>query len=213
MVNLVSDIKELYYKQGLSTNEVATKLGVSIWSIISTMRRCGLIRRKPSETIRLKFIRSPKSYQIKRTLTNKEKQLKVAGLMLYWAEGVKSSNNTIDLANSDAKMIRLFISFLKTIYQINEAKLRILLYCYSNQNVDSLINYWVKITGVAKKQFIKPYVRHDYNKNKIHKMPWGLVHVRYNDQRLFIQIAQDIQSSISKMNLGTGDRVVKCTCL
>lgn len=194
----INKVKSLYYKQGLSIYDVGEKLGVGAWQIIKVMKKHNMPRRTPAETNRLKFLKSPKSYQSKGTLTNLEKQLKIAGLMLYWAEGVKAYNSTVDFANSDPKMIKLFLQFLRLIYQVNESKLRVLLYCYSNQNVNKLVQYWGRITKISHKQFIKPYVRSDYKNCKTNKMPFGLIHIRYNDKRLFAKIKKDTKIFIKQ---------------
>jgi len=41
---------------------------------------------------------------------------------------------------------------------------------------------------VPVQQFTKPYVRKDYKIEKIDKMPYGLVHIRYADKKLYLQI-------------------------
>lgn len=191
----VEKVKSLYYKKGLSARKVGERFGVSAWTVIKFMKRHKLSRRTSAESNRLNFIKSPKSFKIRSSLTKKEENLKIAGLMLYWAEGVKVGKNAVDLANSDPVMIKLFLLFLKEIYQVDKSKLRVLLYCYSNQDVQQLINYWSKITKISKTQFIKPYIREDFRQSKSNKMPQGLVHIRYNDQRLFSQIKEDIKKA------------------
>jgi len=50
MANLPLDlIRELYYKEGLSTTEIAKKLKVTPWMVIKFMKRMGLPRRTFSE--------------------------------------------------------------------------------------------------------------------------------------------------------------------
>ena len=120
--------------------------------------------------------------------------------MLYWAEGSKRGKNTVDFANSDPKMIQLFLHFFRSIYQINENKLRVLLYCYANQPVPILIEYWSNVTGIPIGQFTKPYVRSDYQIAKSDRMPSGMIHVRYNDQRLLDQLKSDIENFTNSYN-------------
>jgi len=192
----IEKVKNLYYKKGLSAREVGERLDVPVWQVIRFMKKYKLPRRTAAETSRLNFIRSPKSFKIKSSLTEKEESLKIAGLMLYWAEGVKIGRNTVDFANSDPAMIKLFLRLLREIYQVNESKLRVLLYCYSNQEVKRLISYWTKITKIPETQFIKPYIRQDFRQSKSGKMPYGLVHIRYNDQKLFTQIRKDIKKTV-----------------
>jgi hypothetical protein len=187
----IDQIKILYNQEGLSTTEIANYLKVSKWKVISFMRKNKLIRRSAAESNKIIFERTPLTFRIKTKLKYKEKMLKIAGLMLYWAEGNKGGS-TVDISNSDDKILKLFLKTLRDIYQINESKLRILIYYHSNQNIQYLKDYWSSSLGISQKQFIKPYIRKDFNSKKINKMPFGLVHIRYNDKRLLIQILKDI---------------------
>jgi len=78
----------------------------------------------------------------------------------------------------------MFLRFLREICGITEKKLRVYLYCYENQSPKNLISFWSKETKILKTQFTKPYVRKDFRLDKIDKMPYGLVHIRYADKKL-----------------------------
>jgi len=114
---------------------------------------------------------------------------------LYWAEGGKEvcrngqwRGTSVNFANSDPKMVKLFLRFLREICGVNEQRLRVHLYCYANQDIDYLKKYWQEITNISLTQFIKPYVRHDFLPEKKDKMKYGLVHIVYSDKKLFLQI-------------------------
>ena len=167
------------------------------------MREYGLERRSPAETNNIAYIKQEPCYRLKEHLTSEEEKLKVAGIMLYWAEGYKNlgkqiRGGTVDLANSDPEMIKLFIKFLREICGIDENRLKVHLYCYANQNIDSLKKYWRGITGISLKQFIKPYIRNDFLPEKIGKMKYGLVHIVYSDKKLFLQIKKWISQYLTE---------------
>lgn len=185
-------ISSLYNGCGLSTSEIAIKYNVSKWSVVSFMRRNGIERRKPSETRKIQFERQTLTYQKKARLNFADKLLLVSGLSLYWAEGSKANKFTVDFANSDEKMLCLFIKMLRQIYGITESKLRIYLYCYSNQKPDRLVDFWAQKLDIPDRQFSKPYIRTDFRIGKENKMPFGLVHIRYSDKKLHRQIMNDI---------------------
>jgi hypothetical protein len=88
-------------------------------------------------------------------------------------------------------MILVFLNFIRKIYQVSEEKLRILLYCYSDQDVKELTKYWSNLTKISEKQFSKPYVRDDF-KISSRKMQHGLIHIRYSDKKLFLEIEKII---------------------
>jgi len=112
----------------------------------------------------------------------------IAGITLYWAEGSKTTDGTVDFANSDPKMVKLFLRYLRECCRVAEDKLRILLYCYANQDIEKLKNYWSKVTKIPVNQFTKPYKRKDFLEEKVDKLPKGLVHIRYSDKKLLNQI-------------------------
>lgn len=180
----IKQVKKLYYKEKLSVRDVAKKLNVSIDAIFYCMRKNDLKRRKKEESNFIRYERSTPSFKLKKTNNEKLKILKTIGVMLYWGEGYKTGKNTVDFANSDKDIIVLFLRFLRKICGVNEKKLRVFPYFYNNQQIEKNINYWSKITKISKKQFTKPYIRKKYKKNKIDKMPHGLVHIRYSDKKL-----------------------------
>ena len=127
------------------------------------------------------------SYHPKEILNTNEEKLKIGGLMLYWGEGSKKSDNGIDFANSDPIMISYFLKFFRTIYNPTEKRLRALLYTYHDNNIPEQIKYWSNITKIPVSQFSKPYTR-STSQQKHDKMPHGLVHVRYYDKRLLLHL-------------------------
>lgn len=189
-------VKKMYYQKGFSAREIAKEFSVSIDAVYYFMRRNALMRRSLSEQNAILFYRKKPSFKlIKRKLSRKEEALKNLGIMLYWCEGSKwPGEQQVDFVNSDPEMIRIFLKFLREICGIKEKKLRVLLYCYSNQNVENLIEFWSNLTTISKLQFTKPYIRKDFNPNKIGKMPYGLIHIRYCDKKLLIIIREWIEN-------------------
>jgi len=192
-------VKDLYRNKKFTMLEIAKKLGVSIDSVVYCMRKNKIKRRSFSEANAIVFKNKKLSFHEKIRLSSIEEKLKIAGLMLYWGEGYKSfKNSSIDFTNSDPDMILIFIKFLRTIYKVDEKRFRIYLYCYSNQNIKSLINFWSKLTKIPREQFSKPYVRKDFRENG-RKMQYGMIHIRYADKKLFLSIMESIEEVKLKM--------------
>ncbi len=179
------------YDSGLSMREVGEYFAKSVWSTNSVMRKHNIICRKRNETNKLQFLKSPLSFTPKTALNEKEKLLKIAGVMLYWGEGAKKNTHSVDFANSDPDMILVFLKFLRQIYQVDESRLRIYLYSYNSLPTNDLITYWSKLTRIPPSQFSKPYIRHK-SELKHDKMQHGLIHIRYSDIRLFNLIMNEI---------------------
>ncbi len=186
-------VKDFYYKDKLNMREIAEKLRVSIDAVVYFMRKHDLSRRNFSEMNKLRFDRKIPSFKKRPIDSICKRELKAIGSMLYWGEGYKSEKSSfVDFTNSDSEMVAMFLKYLRNTYQINEKKLRVLLYCYANQNVNDLIQHWGKLTQIPKNQFIKPYIRQDYNVNNLRKMQFGMVHIRYIDKKLLLDIKESI---------------------
>ena len=180
-------VKNLYFKKLYSAREVADVLNISIDAVYYFMRRQDIKRRGLSEQNKIVFERKPISFRVKSKLSQEDQKLKTVGVVLYWGEGYKAASSAgIDFTNSDPHMIAVFTHFLRRICGVNPDRLRVLLYCYSNQDVTKLIQFWSSLTNIPKKQFTKPYVRQNFKGKGIGKMPHGLVHIRYMDKKLLI---------------------------
>lgn len=178
-------IKQLYNEKQYSAREIALYLDASIDAVYAFLRKHEIPRRTLVEQRRSLFARKKLSFKIRSRLSENDQLLKTIGVVLYWGEGFKAERAAgVDFANSDSEMVAVFTKFLRRICGVNEKRLRVLLYCYSNQDIPSLIQFWSKTTGIPPAQFTKPYVRKDFRLDKEGKMPHGLVHIRYCDKKL-----------------------------
>lgn len=185
-------VKEFYYGRGMTAQEVGEKLGTTPWMIYKFMEKSALPRRTLREINRIRFEKAPSSFVIKSSLRENEKELLIANLMLHWGEGTKQGNG-IDFANSDSRMIQLFLRFLREICNVTENRLRVYLYCHADQDVEVLKEYWSKITRIPLVQFTKPYIRKDTEKKWGREMKYGMVHIRYSDTKLLLRINKLLQ--------------------
>jgi len=185
----LNQVKE-WYIAGDSMREIGEKLGASLNSVIYFFRKHDISRRSPKEANKVLFDKKPLSFLIKDKLTAEEKRLKIAGLMLYWAEGTER-NSSVDFVNSNTAMILLFLKFLRVICRVDERRLRVFIYCYDDQDRDQLISYWSKKTEISACQFTKPYVRKKSNMRFGRRMEYGLVHIRYSDIKLLRYLIEE----------------------
>ncbi|MDD5527843.1 MAG: hypothetical protein PHO56_02590 [Patescibacteria group bacterium] len=195
----LSLVKNFYLSDNLSAREIAEKLNVSSDAVYYFLRKYKIPRRDYTERNKVEFVKKRPSFKIKNNLNANEKELKTAGVMLYWGEGSKwEGEKIVDFTNSNKDMIAVFIKFLRNICGIDENRLRVYLYCYANQNAVELKNFWSKSTGIPQKYFYKPYIRKDFNPEKSEKMKNGLIHIRYNDKKLLLTIKNWIDEFIDK---------------
>lgn len=189
---MIETIKEMY-NRNISGPMIAQRLNLPVRKLYKLMDKHGLERRNAKENSQIRFADKPLSYKLKTDLTPSEEKLKIAGAMLYWAEGSRyrpeKSTYNVEFTNSDPEMVKVFLDFLRQICGIDEKKLRGYLYYYDGQNVEELKRFWSETTKIPVEQFTKPYFRE--NTPNIHnKLARGVMHLRYSDVRLLKQIYQ-----------------------
>ncbi len=192
-VSALNKVKKWYYTDLLTMAEIASRLKVSLDAVVHFMRHNGLSRRTLVEANRVRFERKTPTFRSKAHIKSLQ-ELKAIGTMLYWGEGYKNctTNSTVDFANSDPGMVALFLKFLRTVYRIDEKQLRVYLYCYADQDVSGLVRYWSEVTKIPREHFTKPYIRRDFRVNG-RKMEHGLIHIRYYDKKLLLEILRLIE--------------------
>jgi hypothetical protein len=170
------------YKSGLSAFKIADKTAFSTDQIYGVLESNGIKRRNHAERFNL----STPTFRFIEPRALKDNLLLVAGTMLYFGEGAKTGN-TVDFTNANPAMHKLFITYLRRLFLIDEKKLRLYLYCFSDQNLHEIIKFWSGILNVDVRSFTKPYIR-DCSQKKERTMEWGVLHIRYNDKRLLEKI-------------------------
>lgn len=183
------DILISHYVMGQkSAREISHEMNIPIDFVYRILKKNNISRRSTTEQNNIRFERKKPSFTVKESDTENS-TLFIGGVLLYWCEGAQwEGGNVVDFANSNTEMILLFLLFLRRICHVDEKRIRCYLYCYSNQDVPSLVYYWSHITMIPREQFSKPYVRCDFDENKAGKMPNGLIHIRYSDKKLLLAL-------------------------
>ena len=195
----LEEIRRLYLDERLGFGEVAARMGVRRWRVYRLMRLHGIPRRRGSEQNYATYKHKPQ-FSPKQRLTEEEERLRVAGTMLYLAEGAKQ-RGVVDFTNSDPRLIAVFLAFLRRICGISEVRLRAALYAYPDQDIQHLHRFWSEHTGIPLSQFNKPYVRPLTPNVSRRKMSVGLLHIRYSDRRLLeliLRWGKDICESLGR---------------
>jgi hypothetical protein len=80
----------------------------------------------------------------------------IAGLALYWAEGAKSKpwrvSDRVTLINSDAAVIGLFLKWLYML-GVQREQLRLRVSIHESADVGAAEQYWSAVTGIGVDQF------------------------------------------------------------
>lgn len=180
-----NEIVNAYKKDKLSIGQIVKKFCIPASTVVYYLDKHGVARRSRSEAVTQWYITEfgKKPIVLKKILSSRDKELKLAGVMLYWAEGAKGGGS-VKFVNSDPAMIRLFLDFLRNVCCIHEERLKLLIHMYPDQDDDELRDFWSKITDVSKDNFYKSYIHTGKTGTYKNKSLYGTIAINYSDKRL-----------------------------
>ncbi|MBI5873730.1 MAG: hypothetical protein HZB36_06275 [Candidatus Omnitrophica bacterium] len=112
-----------------------------------------------------------------------ERDLWIAGIMLYAGEGYKSarvSGQRIELANSDPDILRVFVNFLEKVCLACKQKIKIRLMLYEDINTEEAKRYWSEQLDIPQDQFCRPFIKQSYKNipfRHLRRSKYGTVHI------------------------------------
>lgn len=77
----------------------------------------------------------------------------IAGVMLYWGEGDKNPVYPVRISNTDPRLLRLFVKFLKKRCGLPKEKMKASLILYPDLNEQVSKKYWSSTTTVPEESF------------------------------------------------------------
>lgn len=195
----INKICSFYRDKHYSMSMIAERLEISLHKVQYWLEKNNIPRKDRSEAGYLAYMQrfNKLPCNIKKKLTSKQKELLIAGVMLYWAEGWKKNSQGVAFSNSEPKMIQLFLEFLREICGIQENRLSITLHLYEDQNKLKLKRYWSKITKVPLSQFNATYIHKGKPGTYKKKSIYGTASLRYYDKKLLNQILQWIDDYLN----------------
>lgn len=84
----------------------------------------------------------------------------IAAMMIYWGEGDKLSKSRISIANTEPRMLRVFVYFLKNICGFKNDKIRAWVLAYPDMDIESSKQYWITNTSLNGSNFRKTIIIH-----------------------------------------------------
>lgn len=193
---LSSWLKDVYL-----TPKQKHKLESNIFIKLKTSQEKALRINKIRRTKYLNGLRSKNLPLLKRLDIQNQKLLLS---ILYLGEGSKTkSTQHLSLGSSNPNIVRLYLSLLKTCFEINDTKFRVRIQCRADQNIKRLEKYWLKITGISKKQFYPTYFdRRTINKPTLRKNYKGVCVVMYFDRSIQFELEFLADSVIEYLDKG-----------
>lgn len=146
------------------------------------IERCRETKRKKRELRLMGIYKNEKRNLL--PLNNRE--LFIAGLMLYWGEGTKCRTDGLSISNTDPAVMNFFIYWMKKTLSVPEEKMKVQVHLYTDMNIKNELNYWSKIIKIPLSQFTKPYIKKSSMERINHKGGFGhgTCNIRVNNVKI-----------------------------
>lgn len=100
--------------------------------------------------------------------------------MLYWAEG-KKGGGALVFANTDPRLVLLYITMLRNCFTIDESKLRARVHLHYYHNKKESLRYWSELLKIPVDQFGKLYIKKRSRSKKFRQNFKGICFVIYSN--------------------------------
>ena len=132
-----------------------------------------------------------------------KRELLLVGVALYWGEGTKrvqANNIGVALANSDARLISLFMRFIREILLVPEERIRAGIQVHENVDIEKAKQFWAEVTRLPRDRFyiVKQISRASNYKRPSNSLPHGTVTIKVNKRILFYKIMGYIDGLMEK---------------
>lgn len=88
-----------------------------------------------------------------------KRELKLAGIFLYWGEGNKRMNGPLALNNTDPYVLKFALYWISNSLKVPKNKIKIDLHLYGDMNIQKEMKYWSSELNMPLAQFRKPYIK------------------------------------------------------
>ncbi len=124
---------------------------------------------------------------------------------MYWGEGTKSERRRgspgLSFANSDPKMIAVFMKFIREVLKVKEEKIRAGIHIYAEIKSEDAKKFWSGATGLPTNRFyiVEQVSRASQGKRPINLLPYGTAVIKVNNRSLFFKMKGMIQGIITRL--------------
>ena len=122
------------------------------------------------------------------------------GIGLYWGEGSKTQRATIELSNTDPRIIQVHVLFLRKICGFPMSKIHGHVGLHSHLAIRKAERYWSKVSGIPLRQFQKTSMqRSKSGKGERDHLPFGTFSVGVYDTVARIRLEGWIQGIYKRL--------------
>jgi transposase-like protein len=204
--------RKLRREEGASINEIARRIGAAKSSISRWVRDIDLTDEQRESlrvaaynghikgrtmTVRLRREARVMAQEDGRMRAQQSDAFFTAGCMLYWAEGSKDRNR-VEFTNSDPEMVRFFVRFLKTYWDLRDEEIRLACNLFADHldKQRDIEQFWLDVAQLPveslRKSRVNVYSKYSKKKRQ-NRLPHGTCRVTVARTRVVQAIYGGIQ--------------------
>lgn len=179
-------------------SKIAKQQNISINKVVYWMKKYGIARRSYSEATYLQ--KNPKGDPFKIIPINSPEKTELLSLAigLFLGEGNKRDKFHVRFTNSDSKIIKVFLSFIRKICGVKEQKIQAFINIFDDRIYEKSLDYWVRITEIPPFRFYKPTIRPRKIGTYKNKSKYGTITIVVSNTKLLNQIKLWCNTYVSK---------------
>ncbi len=108
-----------------------------------------------------------------------DREFLIVGAALYAGEDFKRDGQA-GMANTDPRLLALFVTWLRRHFEVDEVRLRVRLYLHEGLDLEAAEHFWSELLRIPRSQFRTPYRAVPDSTIRSTRHPLGCPGVTYN---------------------------------
>ncbi|MCL4367495.1 helix-turn-helix domain-containing protein [Patescibacteria group bacterium] len=202
-------------KRGFSIKEIAAKLQIAQSTSSLWLSHIALSKNAQKRLASRRILGQYKSIQIKKIVKDNQRKMmekysleilsrlspskefmKLCCALVWWCEGNKDTKS-VKFTSSDTTLIRNFLYFLRSGFDIDETKFRALVHIHKYHNDLAQKKFWSEITKIPLAQFYNSYRKPNTGRRFKENYP-GCLAVAYYDAKIAKEL-EALYNTFSKL--------------
>ena len=133
--------------------------------------------------------------------------------LLYWAEGQRRPLSApVKFANTDPKLVLLFLAMLRNCYELDESKLRVQLYVHWYHDIPKTKKFWSELLNIDESRFSKVFIKKRSKTKRFRKNFAGICFLLYHSTDLrwkIVDTGYNIAEIVTSAR-SSRDRAIDC---
>ncbi len=176
------------YTSGNSIADIANKLRISTHKVAYWMNKYGIKSRSRSEALYVKNNRNGDPFEIAEIDSKYKTDLLALAIGIFLGEGTKKQTYSVRVANSDPRIILIFMKFLKEICQVDVQKIKAWINLFDDKPYEQSLDYWSNRIKIPKNQFYAPVIRPRKKGSYKNRSEYGTITILVSNTKLLRQV-------------------------